>query len=52
MSKEEYFYLQNQRTALVEAHGIEKVLNDHDLDAVVVPAFTWLVQYNAMGGMY
>ncbi|RAR02945.1 amidase signature domain-containing protein [Stemphylium lycopersici] len=41
----------NRRTALVEAHGIEKVLNDHDLDAVVVPALTWLVQYNAMGGI-
>jgi amidase len=50
ISKEEYLHLQNKRAALVEAYGLEKVLDEHNLDAVVVPAFTWLVQYNAMGG--
>jgi hypothetical protein len=52
ISKEEYLHLQNKRAALVEAYGLEKVLDEHNLDAVVVPAFTWLVQYNAMGGQY
>jgi hypothetical protein len=52
ISKEEYLDLQNKRAALVETYGVEKLLDEHHLDAVVVPAFTWLVPYNAMGGTY
>ena len=50
LSDAEYQALQAERVVFVQKYGIESIMDKHKLDAVVVPAFTYLVGYNVMSG--